>query len=92
MIEEENNIIEITDEDGNVIKCELFDMVEFKDEYYALLVEEGHSEDDEPEVILMHYKEDGEDVYFESIEDEEEFNAVSEYIQSLSEDFDEDEE
>ena len=29
-IEEENNIIEVTDDDGSVIKCELYDIIEFE--------------------------------------------------------------
>lgn len=93
MAEENENLIEITDDDGTVIKCELYDIVEFENKQYALLLE-ADSEDEEPEVVLMRYTEEGEESYFETIEDDEEFEKVSEYIESLdttSEDVEEDE-
>lgn len=93
MKEENENLIEITDDDGTVIKCELYDIVEFENKQYALLLE-ADSEDEEPEVVLMRYTEEGEESYFETIEDDEEFEKVSEYIESLdttSEDVEEDE-
>lgn len=94
MPEENENLIEITDDDGTVIKCELYDIVEFENKQYALLLE-SDSEDEEPEVVLMRYTEEGEESYFETIEDDEEFEKVSEYIESLdttSEEDSEDEE
>lgn len=79
---DEENIIEITDDDGTVIKCELYDIVEFEGKQYALLVEAG-TEDEEPEVVLMRYTEEGEEVFFETIDDDEEFEKVQEYIENL---------
>lgn len=86
----ENNVIEITDDDGSVIKCELYDIVEFEDKQYALLVEVENKEE-EPEVVLMKYVEEGEDVYFETIDDDEEFEKVQAYIESLSEELEDEE-
>ena len=37
MAEEENNLIELTDEEGNVIKCALYDIIDFEDKQYAIL-------------------------------------------------------
>lgn len=82
MAEELDNIIEITDDDGTVIKCELYDIIEFENKQYALLVE-ADSDEEEPEVVLMRYTEEGEESYFETIDDDEEFEKVSEYIESL---------
>lgn len=82
MAEEIDNLIEITDDDGTVIKCELYDIIEFEGKQYALLMETD-SEDEEPEVVLMRYTEEGEESYFETIDDDEEFEKVSEYIESL---------
>ena len=31
MADENENLIEITDDDGTVIKCELYDIIEFED-------------------------------------------------------------
>jgi hypothetical protein len=84
MTTEEENIIEITADDGTVIKCELYDIVEFEDKQYALLIE-ADSEEETPELVLMKYTEEGEEVYFETIEDDEEFEKVQNYIESLEE-------
>lgn len=79
---DEENIIEITDDDGTVIKCELYDIIEFEGKQYALLVEAG-TEEEEPEVVLMRYSEEGEEVFFETIDDDKEFEKVQEYIENL---------
>lgn len=82
MAEELDNIIEITDDDGTVIKCELYDIIEFENKQYALLVE-ADSDEEDPEVVLMRYTEEGEESYFETIDDDKEFEKVSKYIESL---------
>jgi uncharacterized protein YrzB (UPF0473 family) len=87
---DEENIIEMTDEDGNVVRCELFDIVEFEGKQYALLLE-ADSEEEEPEVVLMRYTEDGDDVFFETIDDDKEFDKVQNYIESLEDEFEEEE-
>lgn len=83
---EENDIIEITDEDGNVIKCELYDIVEVEGKQYAVLAEEG-ADEEETELVLMRMVENGDsdEVFFETIDDDEEFEKVQEYIESLAE-------
>ena len=79
---DEENIIEITDDDGTVIKCELYDIVEFEGKQYALLVE-ADSNEEEPEVVLMRYTEEGEEVFFETIDDDEEFDKVATYVENM---------
>ncbi len=88
---DEENIIEITDEEGNIVKCELFDIVEFEGKQYALLLEADSDDEDEPEVVLMRYTEDGDDVFFETIDDDDEFNKVQNYIETLEDEFEEEE-
>lgn len=88
---DEENIIEITDDDGTVIKCELYDIIEFEGKQYALLVEAG-TEEEEPEVVLMRYSEEGEEVFFETIDDDKEFEKVQEYIENLEYDEESEEE
>lgn len=90
MAEELDNTIEIIDDDGTTIKCELYDIVEFDGKQYAVLAEKN-SEDEEPELVLMRYTEEGEESYFETIDDDDEFERVSEYIENLDTE-DEDEE
>lgn len=90
MSEEEQNYVEIYDEDGQITKCEIYDVIDFEEKTYALLLPLGECEDDEDaEVIVMEYVEEGDDGYFKNIEDDAEFNRVCQYIETLD---DEDEE
>lgn len=82
----EDNIIETIDEDGEVIKFELFDVIEFEEKEYALLLPVGVEVDedsDESEMVLMRLVKDGEDYSFETIDDEEEFERVSDYLELI---------
>lgn len=83
---EENNIIETVDENGEIIRFQLFDIIEFEEKEYALLLPEEDSESEDSEMVLMLLVKDGEDYSFETIEDEDEFERVSEYIESLGDD------
>lgn len=89
---EENSLIETVDEEGNVINFELYDLIEVEGQEYALLLP-ADSEDDseEAEIILMRATKDGDEYIFETIEDEDEFNKVEEYIKTLEDEEDEDE-
>ena len=90
---EEQHYVEVLWEDGSILKCEIYDVVDFENKTYALLIPLGE-DDDDTEVIVMEYVEEDEDNgYFKSIEDEKEFNRVCEYVQTMDEDeFEEDEE
>ena len=92
MENEERQLIETVDEDGKVINFELFDIVEVDNKEYALLLPADDDEDSEDsEIILMRLTKDGEDYLFETIEDDEEFNKVEEYIKTLEDEEDEEE-
>ena len=90
---EEQQYVEVLWEDGSIIKCEIYDVIDFENKTYALLIPLGE-EDDDTEVIVMEYVEDDEDnAHFQTIEDEAEFNRVCEYVQTIDEeDFDGEEE
>ena len=88
MAEEESNIIEITDDEGHVLKCELYDIIEFEGGQYAILID-AETEDENPEMVLMRYTEEDGESYFETIEDDKEFERVSEYIENLEEEIEE---
>ena len=82
--ETEQQYVEIYGEDGQIIKCEIYDIVDFEDKTYAMLLPLSEDENDEnSEVIVMEYVEDGDDGYFKNIEDDTEFQRVCEYIESL---------
>lgn len=92
MENEERQLIETVDEDGKVINFELFDIIEVDNQEYALLLPADDDEDSEDsEIILMRLTKDGEDYLFETIEDDEEFNKVEEYIKTLEDEEDEEE-
>lgn len=78
---ENTKIIETLDENGKIVKFELYDIVEFEEKEYALLIPVDTQ--DEEEVVLMRLVGEDDDYMFKAIEDEEEFEAVSEYIESL---------
>lgn len=86
--EEEKQLIETIDDNGEVVNFELFDIIEFEGQEYALLLP-ADSNDDNDEVVLMRLTKEGEDYLFEAIEDDEEFNKVSEYIENLSDELEE---
>ena len=96
MSEEQNEdiqYVEVLWEDGTDIKCEIYDVIDFEEKTYALLIPLGE-EDDDTEVIVMEYVEDDEDnAHFQTIEDEAEFNRVCDYVKSIEEEYeDEDDE
>lgn len=90
--EEESNIVSLTGDEGNEIKCEVFDIIEFENKTYALLIPQDEIEEaDEPQekLIVLEYVEEGDDCYFQNIEDDEEFDRVCEFVNTLEYDDDE---
>ena len=84
MADEEMNLVELSDEEGNVTSCEIYDIVEFEGKTYAMLLPVEEENEEEPELIVLEYVEQGEEGTFVSIEDEDEFNRVCDYIESLA--------
>ena len=78
---EEDQIIETVDENGNVVKFELFDIVEVDEKEYALLL--PADEEDADEVVLMKITTDGEEYLFETIDDDDEFEKVAQYVENM---------
>lgn len=89
MPEEEMNLVELSDEEGNVTKCEIYDIVEFEEKTYALLLPLEDENEEDPELIVLEYVEEGDEASFVSIEDEDEFNRVCDYIESLADEVEE---
>ncbi len=76
-----DNIVETVDEQGNPIKFELINMIDFEGKDYALLMPFGENKSEE--LVLMEIIKDGENYSFAMIEDDDEFERVSDYIESL---------
>ncbi len=85
---DEDQIIETVDENGNVIKFELYDIVEVDEQEYALLLS-VEDEEESDEVVLMRLTKDGEDYLFETIDDDAEFEKVAAYVENMDEEEDE---
>lgn len=82
--EMDEQIIETIDEEGNVINFELIDIVEMEGQEYGLLLPKDEEEgEEEKEVVLMRLTKEDEEYVFEMIEDDEEFNKVVAYIDTL---------
>ena len=78
---DEDQIIETVDENGKVVRFELFDVVEVDEQEYALLLPVETEENDE--LVLMRLTKDGEEYLFETIEDDEEFDKVATYVENM---------
>lgn len=85
MENEEKQLIETIDDEGNKINFELYDIVEVEEQEYALLLPAEPAEGEEEELVLMRLTKDGEDYLFESIDNDEEFDKVAEYVESMDE-------
>ena len=85
--EMEEQLIETVDEEGNIINFELVDIIDMDGQEYGLLLpkEENDDPEEEKEVVLMRLTKEGEEYVCEMIEDDEEFNKVVDYIDSLEE-------
>lgn len=77
----EKRIIETVDENGNEVKFELFDIIVVDNQEYALLTnpEEEYSEN----IVVMRLIQEGSGYSMETIEDDNEFEKVEAYIESL---------
>ncbi|MGI6688741.1 MAG: DUF1292 domain-containing protein [Christensenellales bacterium] len=95
--DEDTNLVELTDEDGNVAQFEYLDTIEHKGESYVVFLalaeedeEEENENEDEGEVVILKIAQDdeGEDIYV-SCEDDGIVEEVFEiFLQNLEEDED----
>lgn len=90
MTAENDRIIETIDDEGNVVKFELVDIVLVEEDEYGVLMPLDIEDDEENEAIIMRLKKVDDDFIFEYIEDDEEFQRVVDAIEELEndEDFD----
>ena len=81
--EELDNIVILKDEDGNDVKFEFLDLIDYEGEEYVVLLPAEESEDAEPEEVVILQLEKGSDENSEeetyvSVDDEDVLNAVFE--------------
>lgn len=83
----EDEIIELIDDDGKIVKFKLFDVTEYKNEKYALLLpaEETDAADGD-EVLIFRYNE--KESRLETVEDEELLEEVFDFYREEAEEED----
>ena len=89
--EELDNIIILNDEDGNEVKFEFLDLIDYEDEEYIVLLpvtEEG--EEEEGEVVILKVEDtddDSEEESYVSVENEDTLNKVFEIFKERFKDY-----
>ena len=91
--DELDNIIILNDEDGNEVKFEFLDLIDYEDEEYIVLLpvsEEG--EEEEGEVVILRVEDsddDSEEESYVSVENDDTLNKVFEiFKERFKDDFD----
>ena len=78
--EDESNIVILNDEEGNEIRFEFLDLIEYESEEYVVLLpvdDEGENDDGEVVILKLEDSETDEESYV-SVDDEETLSAVFE--------------
>jgi len=82
----DNKFITLYDEDGNALKFELIDYIEYKNNEYAVLIEEGQKDPIEVTILKVEYdKANNEDSYV-GVESEKDLQEVFKIFKTLYED------
>ena len=83
-MKDEKNYIELELEDGSIEKCEVVDIFDFENKTYALLLPAAYEIDEDTEIVIMEYIENGDEAYFQDIESDDEYNRVCDYVEQLN--------
>lgn len=91
--EEQDNIVTLKDDNGNDVKFEFLDLIEYNGENYVILLPVEESEDKEgDEVVILKedgVAENGEEESYVSVDDEETLNKVFEiFKEKFKDEFD----
>ena len=78
--EELDNLVILNDEEGNEVKFEFLDLIDYENEEYVILLPAEESDDQAGEVVILKVEDtDSEDEEsYVSVDDEETLNAVFE--------------
>ena len=78
--DEDSNIIYLNDENGNDVKFEFLDLIEYESEQYVVLSPAEDNEEDNGEVVILKLEdsESEDEESYVSVDDEETLNAVFE--------------
>ena len=86
---EEFETIMLTDENGDEAEFVIIDTLENEGESYILVVETAYIDDEDAEhMLLKKVEEEGEDVSYELIEDDDEFDKIAALFAEKSDEYD----
>ena len=86
---EEFETIMLTDENGDEAEFVIIDTLENEGESYILVVETAYIDDEDAEYMLLKkVEEEGEDVSYELIEDDDEFDKIAAIFAEKSDEYD----
>ena len=77
-LNEEDNIVILNDEDGNDVKFQFLDLIEYNDDNFVVLLPVEEDDEDDNEVVILKEDKDAEEESYVSVEDEEVLNNVFE--------------
>lgn len=83
----EEQVITLEGEDGHSYVCRILGLFEFEEKEYALLLnmgESGKEEAEEPSTVVMQLITKDEQAVFRTIENDEEFERVINYVRELA--------
>ena len=88
----EEQVITLEGEDGHSYVCRILGLFEFEEKEYALLLnmgETGKEESEEPSTVVMQLITKDDQAVFRTIENDEEFERVINYVRELANEYDE---
>ena len=86
---EEFETIMLTDENGDEAEFVIIDTLENEGESYILVVETAYIDDEDAEYMLLKkVEEEGEDVSYELIEDDDEFDKIAALFAEKGDEYD----
>lgn len=81
--ENDDVIVTLEMEDGEIVECIVVTIFEVKGKEYAVLMPKDEEDADDPEVVFYRYSEEGEDALLDPIEDDEEYEVVEDAFDEL---------
>ncbi len=87
--EMDNVIVTLVDENDESFDAELIDSISYDGHIYNLFIPVDEKDSDEPQVIILEYQEDGDDIILLPVENEV---LLDEIWQAYEEEFDDEEE
>lgn len=85
-MEERDDILALTDEEGNEVNFEIIDALEHNGKTYLLLAP-AEGDEEELEVIMLRVDDAGEEDVLVTVDDEEEFNTVAALFDAKTEEY-----